>query len=107
MTEKTTVGIDKGLRKTIKKLAVWLDISQGEVIKRAIAEYEKSVISNIRNQDKNKNINKKEVEKILQAATDTIWAEDPKSKEIQLKLLQGSETIDDFIANDWDSGLDL
>ncbi len=50
---------------------------------------------------------KSEVEKILQNATDIIWAKDPKSKEIQLNLLQGSETIDDFIVNDWDSGLDL
>jgi len=96
MTEKNIIGIDKNLQKTIKKLAAWLDISQSEVIKKAITEYEKNFI-----------FNKGEVEKILQAATDKIWAVDPKSKEIQLKLLQGSETIDDFIANNWDSGLDL
>ena len=50
---------------------------------------------------------KNEVEKILQNATDIIWAKDPKSKEIRLQLLQGSETIDDFIVSEWDSGLDL
>lgn len=107
MTEKTTVGIDKDLRKKIKKLAAWLNLSQSEIIKRAIAEYEKSVISKIRSQENNKNAIENEIEKILQTATDLIWTEDPKSKEIQLKLQQGSETIDDFIANNWDFGLEL
>ena len=47
MTVKTTVAIDNDLRKMIKKLAAWLDISQGEVIRRAIAEYEKIIINYI------------------------------------------------------------
>ena len=85
MTDKSIIGIDKNLQKTIKKLATWLDISQSEVRKRAITEYEKNIIFNKIYQEKNKHINKSEVEKILQAATDKIWAVDPKSKEIQLK----------------------
>ncbi len=106
MTEKTTVGIDKDLRKTIKKLAAWLDISQGEVVKRAISEYERKVLQSNGSEDTKVKNKDNEVDTILQKATNIIWAEDPKTKEIQQKLLQGSETIDDFIANNWDSGLE-
>ncbi|MBY8985244.1 MAG: CopG family transcriptional regulator [Candidatus Lokiarchaeota archaeon] len=107
MTIKTTVAIDSDLRKIIKKLAAWLDISQGEVIKRAIAEFEKSVI------DKNvyPNIIKKnaknEIDTILQAATDAVWEDDGKTREIQEKLKKGPSTIDEFILNNWDSGLEI
>ena len=34
-----------------------------------------------------------------------IWKEDPKRKAIQQKLSSGSETIDDFILDNWDTGL--
>ena len=106
MTEKTTVGINKELRKSIKRLAAWLDISQGEVIKRAIKEYEKIVISNKNNHYNNVKNAKTDIQKLFQKATEAIWAEDPETKRIQQKLIQGPESIDDFIINNWDSGLE-
>lgn len=107
MTAKTTVAIDNNLRKIIKKLAAWLDISQGEVIKRAIAEYEKIVISNNIHRTSTKENIVNEIEDILKTATDSVWKNDKKTKEIQEKLKKGSETIDDIILNNWESGLNL
>lgn len=106
MTIKTTVAIDSDLRKIIKKLAAWLDISQGEVIRRAIAEYEKSVIKNVYPNTSKEKI-KKEIEEVLQAATDAVWEDDIKTQEIQRKLKKGPSTIDEFILNNWDSGLEI
>ena len=107
MTVKTTVAIDSDLRKIIKKLAAWLDISQGEVIKRAIAEFEKSVISNNVYPNTSKEKFKKEIDTILQAATDAVWEDDIKTREIQEKLKKGPSTIDEVILNNWDSGLEI
>jgi hypothetical protein len=46
------------------------------------------------------------VKEILKKATEIIWKQDPERKAIQKKLSEGPETIDDFILNDWDSGLE-
>lgn len=107
MTVKTTVAIDSDLRKIIKKLAAWLDISQGEVIRRAIAEFEKSVINKNVYPNTSKGKFKKEIDTILQAATDAVWEDDIKTREIQEKLKKGPSTIDEVILNNWDSGLEL
>ena len=107
MTTKTTVAIDSELRKVIKKLAAWLDISQGEVIKRAIAEYEKNVIDRNTYQISNEENIKNEIEDILQSATNSVWKDDKKTREIQEKLKKGTITIDDVIINNWESGLNL
>ncbi|MEE9379760.1 MAG: ribbon-helix-helix protein, CopG family [Candidatus Lokiarchaeia archaeon] len=107
MTVKTTVAIDSDLRKIIKKLAAWLDISQGEVIRRAIAEFEKSVIIKNVYPNTSKEKVKKEIDTILQAATDAVWEDDIKTQEIQEKLKKGPRTIDEFILNNWDSGLEI
>ncbi len=107
MTIKTTVAIDSDLRKIIKKLAAWLDISQGEVIRRAIAEYEKIIISkDIYPNTSNISI-KKEIDSILQAATDAVWEDDIKTREIQEKLKKGPSSIDEVILNNWDFGLEI
>lgn len=107
MTVKTTVAIDSGLRKIIKKLAAWLDISQGEVIRRAIAEFEKFVINKNAYPNISKEKAKKEIDTLLQAATDAVWEDDIKTREIQKKLKKGPSTIDEVILNNWDSGLEL
>lgn len=107
MTTKTTVAIDNELRKIIKKLAALLDIPQGEVIKRAIAEYEKLIINKNSQLASNKENVVGEIEAILKTATDSVWKEDIKTKEIQEKLKKGTETIDDIILNNWESGLNL
>ncbi|TKJ19211.1 MAG: hypothetical protein CEE43_16205 [Promethearchaeota archaeon Loki_b32] len=107
MTVKTTVAIDSDLRKIIKKLAAWLDISQGEVIRRAIAEFEKSVITKNVYPNTSKEKVKKEIDAILQAATDAVWEDDIKTREIQEKLKKGPSTIDEVILNNWDSGLEI
>lgn len=51
-------------------------------------------------------ISKIDVQKILDAASEAIWAEDPETKKIQQKLMQGPETIVDFVIDNWDSGLE-
>ena len=107
MTVKTTVAIDSDLRKIIKKLAAWLDISQGEVIRRAIAEFEKIVINKNVYPNTSKEKFKKEIDTILQAATDAVWEDDIKTREIQEKLKKGPSTIDEVILNNWDSGLEI
>ncbi|MHA1489250.1 MAG: CopG family transcriptional regulator [Promethearchaeota archaeon] len=107
MTIKTTVAIDKDLRKLIKKLAAWLDISQGEVIRRAIAEYEKIIINKDIYPNTSKDNIKKEIDKILQTATDAVWEEDIKTRKIQEKLKKGASSIDDVILNNWDFGLEI
>lgn len=107
MTVKTTVAIDSDLRKIIKKLAAWLDISQGEVIRRAIAEFEKFVITKNVYPNTSKEKVKKEIDTILQAATDAVWEVDIKTREIQEKLKKGPSTIDEVILNNWDSGLEI
>ena len=107
MTIKTTVAIDSDLRKIIKKLAAWLDISQGEVIRRAIAEYEKAIINKDVYPNTSKDKIKKEIATILQAATDAVWEDDIKTREIQEKLKKGPSSIDEVILNNWDFGLEL
>lgn len=107
MTIKTTVAIDSDLRKIIKKLAAWLDISQGEVIRRAIAEFEKSVITKNVYPNTNKKKIKKEIDTTLQSATDAVWKDDMKTREIQEKLKKGPSTIDEVILDNWDSGLEI
>jgi len=96
MTAKTTVAIDRELRKIIKKLAAWLDISQGEVIRRTIAEFEKSVINKNVYPNTSKEKVKKEIDTILQAATDAVWEDDIKTREIQEKLKKGPSTVDEL-----------
>ncbi|MCK4780446.1 MAG: hypothetical protein KAT57_09680, partial [Candidatus Lokiarchaeota archaeon] len=50
---------------------------------------------------------KKEIDIILQAATDAVWEDDIKTREIQEKLKKGPGTIDEIILNNWESGLNL
>ncbi len=107
MSSKTTVAIDTGLRKTIKKLAVWLDISQGEVIKRAIKAYEKSIINSGTNGTENgENANAAYVQKMLDETSERVLRADPEMRETHRILEQGSETIDDFIIKRWRGGLE-
>ena len=109
MASKTTVAIDHTLRKKLKKLASLLDISQGEVINRAISAFEKLILSQM---TENKPLMKEpqktemDVKRILREATQKVWAQDPERKALQKKLQEGPETIDDFIITNWDSGLE-
>ena len=105
--KKTTVAIEKSVGKSIKRLAFLLEKSQGEIVKYAIMEYENNILANRANPIDDKESYELEINKILKAATEAVWKEDPQSKQIQLKLLKGAETIDDFILNDWDMGLNL
>ncbi|MGQ4875308.1 MAG: ribbon-helix-helix domain-containing protein [Promethearchaeia archaeon] len=107
MSSKTTIAVDKSLRKLIKKLAAWLDISQGEVIKRAIAEYEKKILTQNKRLDKNDDDIKIKIQEILKASTESVWMKDQETKEIQQKLLKDIESLDDYLLNNWDTGLEL
>ena len=110
MNSRTTVAIGNELRKKLKKLSALLDITQAEVIKRALSAYEKEILKNKDTSIHEKAINNEKskimVEEILKKATEIIWKQDPKRKAIQEKLYKGPETIDDFILNNWDSGLE-
>ncbi len=106
MASKTTVAIDDKLRKSIKKLAAWLDIPQGEVVRRAIKEFENSIFSGRSTSPEGERGRIDPLQARYQAATDHVWATDLKSKKIQQLLMRGPETIDDFILNDWNSGLE-
>jgi hypothetical protein len=107
MSAKTTVAIDIGLRKTIKKLAVWLDISQGEVIKRAIKAYEKSMINAGKDGSENDEAEKDAyVQKVLDETSERVLSADPEMRETHQLLQEGSETIDDFIIRQWRTGLE-
>ena len=109
MTSRTTVAIDKELRKKLKKLSAWLDITQSEVIRQALVVYERELF-----QTKEEPINEKDdkddpiilMKNVLRNATEIIWKKDPERKAIQQKLSSGIETIDDYILNHWESGLD-
>ncbi len=108
MTTRTTVAIDKELRKRLRKLSAWLDITQAEVIKRALSLFEKEIIQNMQT-PKKQNYNKKsesDIEKILKDATKVIWEKDPERRTLQRKLSAGPEIIDDFILDNWYTGLE-
>ncbi len=100
MASKTTVAIDDKLRKSIKKLAAWLDLPQGEVVRRAIKAYENIVFSGKKAPLNSESIPVDALNAQYQAATEHVWAKDPKSKKIQQRIMQGPETFDDFILND-------
>lgn len=112
MVTRTTVAIDDTLRKRIKKLSALLDLSQGEIIAKAIAEYERVVFSGIRQNVKiaknenNDDNSMKNINDIFASATRDIWESDPETKEIQQKLLSMPGTIDDYILDSWDSGIE-
>ncbi len=58
---------------------------------------------------KKQNYNKKsesDIEKMLKDATKVIWENDPEKRTLQRKLSAGPETIDDFILDNWYSGLE-
>ncbi len=46
-----------------------------------------------------------DVAKILKEATKEMWNRDPERKELQQTLKLGPETIDDFVFNNWITGL--
>jgi hypothetical protein len=107
MVLKTTVGIDEVLRKRIKKLAAWLDLTQGEVIRNAIDTYEKAIFSPTETpRSKPLDLSKEDkIVAILKQATEEVWAADPETREIQQRLLAESDTIDDYIVKKWRTGL--
>lgn len=110
MTSRTTVAIDKELRKKLKKLSAWLDITQAEVIKRALGIFEKELLKNKGGNTKENNslnnVSTITVKKVLKDATKIVWKMDPERKDIQQKLSSGTDTIDNFILNNWESGLE-
>ncbi len=109
MANHSTVAIDQEVRKKLKKLASLLDQSQGEIIKQALAIFEEKIIMGRRELSESNSparLEKKQITQILQDATKKVWEANPEIKRIQEKLFSGPETIDDFILNDWESGLE-
>jgi len=105
MASKSTVAVDVDLRKKIKKLSALLDLSQGELIRQAVAEFEQKLLKRNGPPEK-KDLNETErINLAFKEATMEVWAKDTKTKKIQQKLMEGPETIDDFILNEWDPGI--
>ncbi|NMC04853.1 MAG: hypothetical protein GYA24_06565 [Candidatus Lokiarchaeota archaeon] len=107
MASRSSVAIDDALRKRIKKLSALLDVSQGEIIEKAIAEFERLFFN------KGRHANEMEPQKsmkaagaIFDAATHDVWESDPAIKAIQQKLRETPGSIDDYIIDTWDSGLE-
>lgn len=108
MTSRTTVAIDGKLRKRLKKLAAWLDITQAEVIKQAISLYEREISKSERNQKRQKfteNNSFVSLKILLEEATRKIWDQDPERKSLQLKLMTKRDNLDEFLLNNWDLGV--
>ncbi len=109
MGSKTTVAVDQELRKKIKKMSALLDITQSAVIARALITLEKEIMSN-KEETLNQSTPKKEktqyISKNLKDATQKIWSRDPEREEIQMKLQKGAYSIDDFLMNEWITGLE-
>ncbi len=113
MSSKTTVAIKQNVRKKIKKLGALLDITQGEVIERALKLLEVEVINKSSlNGDVNHTIEEGEeedtidIQKILDDASRKVCAKDPVHKKNQEKMYKGNLTIDDVITSEWISGLE-
>jgi len=110
MTTRTTVAIDERLRKRLKKLSAWLDITQSEVIKRALTLFEKDILQekqiSVNANLKIRDTQKSDIEKILKEATKIIWELDPNRKIIQQKLFVGTDTLDEILLNNWKTGLE-
>ena len=111
MALKTTVAIDPLLRKKIKQLAAKMDVSQGEIIKMAITEFEKKLISGGPLHDQ-KELQKKKIKQEMHKFTEMVWAEDAEVKSIQEKLnIQSEEEgreieLEDIIIRNWKTGLE-
>ena len=106
---KTTVAVDQELRKKIKKMSALLEITQSAVIEKAITNLERELILS-KEKELNLPTSMKEetidISKILADATQQIWKRDPERENIQKKLRKGSPSIDDFLMNDWITGLE-
>lgn len=107
MGARTTVAVDDSVRRRIKKLSALLDESQGEIIEKAIADFEQKVLrGGIAGSGEEVAPASKRVEELFRAATKAVWASDPDIKEVQQRLLATPGTIDDFIIDRWESGLE-
>ncbi len=104
-TGKKIIKIDYLLDKKIKNLSTRLGMLPIVVLRRAIEAYEINIINTKKFPEEGKTLATNLLHTQYDAATVYVWATDLKSKRIQQQLMQGSETIDDFILNDWSTGL--
>lgn len=109
MSSKTTVAIDKKLRKKLKKIALFLDLTQNEVIERALSLLEQNIVSKIKEfSSKNPSDTSKEtIKNTLDIISQKVCEMDKNHKKIQDILYSGPESIDDIITTSWITGLDL
>ncbi len=100
MGTHSSIAVSPKLRKTIKKLAAFLDVSQGEVVEKAITIFENTVITSANVGLTGKNASKTHVQKIMEQATKDVWKEDPERERVQRALMESPGTIDDVIISD-------
>ena len=47
------------------------------------------------------------LKEVLEVATKKIWKQDPERKSLQQKLMTKMDKLDEYILDNWDSGMDL
>ena len=108
MSSKTTVAIDKKLRKKLKKIAFFLDITQNDVIERALELLEQNVIKQVnKSSNKTNNASRTQIENVLNDISEKVCQADPEHKKVQDVIYSGPKSIDDVIISSWNVGLDL
>jgi hypothetical protein len=110
MTSKSSVAVDLELRRKIKRLAAKLDLSQGDIIRIAIADFENRINQGIFPQQ-NEDLNSIKIKQDMHKFTQLVWEEDKEVKQIQEKLnspLEDGTEIDleDIIIRNWKTGLE-
>jgi predicted transcriptional regulator len=105
MSSKSTVAISVKTRIRLKKLAAYLNKTQTYIVEQALRDFERKVL-NLESDDKLSQNDTEFVEKILKEATKEVWESDPVHKALQEKLLEGKDTIDDYIIQKWDPGFE-
>ena len=93
----------------MKKIALFLDLTQNEVIEKALSLLEQNIITQIK-ESSNKtapNSSNDPIQNILDIISRKICEIDSNHKKIQEILYSGPETIDDIITSNWITGLGI
>lgn len=103
---KSSVTIDIDLQKKLKKLAIILGLTQGDIISKAVDDHEKKVLMKVEdyidfpNDSDEKDLSNDSdayYKTQLKKASEIVFKKDPKKKKEQDELYDGRESIDDYI----------
>ncbi len=109
MNTKSTIAIGWAVHQKIKKMALLLNVKQGEIVKRGIDLLEQDIQKRDilqKSNEKDNTSNENKINKALAAARSAVLKTDLERKKIREKCRNASIKIDDLIFNDWASGLE-